>query len=77
MGGFALHKVTPPTFKGRCSAWFDADGNLLDAEQIIPRSDGNETERSVKRGGPIWEYLQGVGRKVWRTNRETGGGLGA
>ena len=33
-GGFVIHKIRIEPFAGRFSAWFDATGALLDAEQI-------------------------------------------
>ena len=33
-GGFVIHKIRIEPFAGRFSAWFDASGALLDAEQI-------------------------------------------
>jgi hypothetical protein len=58
-GGYYLHKITGD-WKGRCSAWFDRDGKLLDAAQIL-RPFG--AERPVKRGGPMWQELQRIGRR--------------
>lgn len=61
-GGFVLHKVTGD-FKGVCSAWYDSHGNLTNAEQYP--SFGKS--RPVRREGPMWRYLQGVGR--WAGHR--------
>ena len=55
-GGYVVHKITG-NYKGRVSAWFDKDGNLLEAEQIIARR-----VRPVRRGGPMWMYTKNVGR---------------
>jgi len=55
-GGFVIHKISVDGASGRFSAWFDATGKLLDAEQLI----GNRS-RPVKRNGPIWEILKTVG----------------
>lgn len=56
-GAFVIHKIKG-NFKGRCSAWFDADGVLQDAEQIIPSGAG----RPVKHGASIWRHCQDIGR---------------
>lgn len=34
-GGWVIHKATLPDRKGHFSAWFDASGKLLDAEQRL------------------------------------------
>lgn len=60
-GGFVIHKISGP-FTGRVSAWFDRDGRVLDAEQMIGFGVGS---RPVKANGPIWRHLQIIGR-VWR-----------
>jgi hypothetical protein len=57
-GGFVCHRITG-AFRGVVSAWFDADGNPLDAEQRTP--DGRY--RPVKKGGPIWQRLAVIGRR--------------
>lgn len=59
-GGFVLHKIFSFTTKGHHSAWYDKDGNLLDAEHIILLA-----SRPVKRGGPVWRELDNLG-KVWK-----------
>ena len=58
-GGYVLHKVTG-YWSGRCSAWYDVDGNMLDAEQYIGH--WIERTRPVKRNGPLWKALQVIGR---------------
>ena len=61
-GGFVLHKITG-NWKGNVSAWFDKNGRPLDAEQM---SGGfGSPARRVKRGGPIWDRLESIG-KVWK-----------
>lgn len=62
-GGFALHRVTSSQFAGRCSAWFDPKGELIDAEQFDSRNRG----RPVKRDGPVWRHLQTVGQRYVQT----------
>lgn len=58
-GGFVLHKVQPHTINsGHCSAWYDAQGKLLDAEHF----DRLRRARPVRVGGPTWQALQGYGR---------------
>lgn len=58
-GGFVLHKITG-NWKGNVSAWFDRDGKLLDAEQIlIPFS----SSRPIKRDGPMWCELVRLGAR--------------
>jgi len=56
-GGFCLHKITG-CFKGTVSAWFDKDGNPLDAEQILVPFGSS---RPVKRGGPMWRLICKLG----------------
>jgi hypothetical protein len=55
-GGFVVHGITG-AFSGRVSAWFDANGNPLDAEQIIQRN-GRPISRPVRRDGPMWDRLR-------------------
>jgi hypothetical protein len=59
-GGYVLHKITG-SFSGRASAWFDAYGKMLDAEQITPRG----SVRTLKRNSPMWKELALRG-KDWR-----------
>jgi len=54
-GGFVLHKITG-SFKGRCSAWYDAAGNLEAAEQYYWNVT-RDVERDVRKDGPIWTEL--------------------
>jgi hypothetical protein len=68
-GGYVIYKITGQ-FKGQMSAWFDRDGNLLDAEQT-PEPFGNTrpapepfgNTRPVKRDGPMWQHAQTIGRR--------------
>jgi hypothetical protein len=57
--GYVLHRMTGQ-WSGHCSAWYDKDGNLLDAQQVI----GTWTRvcRPVKRNGPMWRELATTGR---------------
>jgi hypothetical protein len=65
-GGFVLHRITGD-FKGRCSAWYDKEGNLLDCCIIRPK----ELEgRTVKHGGKIHQRLIMLG-KVWKGEQAT------
>ena len=58
-GGYVLHKVTTRlNHRSHCSAWFDADGKLVDAELIF--RDG--TTRPVRRSRGIWNELCAIGR---------------
>jgi hypothetical protein len=50
-GGFVVHKIPCPSSGNRCSAWFDAEGKILDAERIDTRG----RSMPVKRGGPLWD----------------------
>ncbi len=59
-GGFVLHKIKG-NFNGKASAWFDAQGVLLDAEQITIGG----VSRPVKRDGKIWHFISSVGR-AWK-----------
>ena len=65
-GGFVLHGIDGD-FNGRCSAWYNEEGNLLDCQIIRPR----ELEgRSVKRGGKIHKRLILLG-KVWKGEHQS------
>lgn len=44
-GGYVLHKVE--IGDGKYSAWFDKDGNLLDAERIMPNGQSRKASQSV------------------------------
>jgi len=55
-GDFFLHGITGD-FKGKASGYFDADGKLNDAEQIV-----GDYVRTIKRNGPIWRYIETFGR---------------
>ena len=52
-GGFVAHKISG-IWQGKVSAWFNTDGVLTMAEQILP----NGRIRSVKRYGPMWITIQ-------------------
>ena len=52
-GGGVIHGITGK-FKGKCSAYFDKNGNLVDAGQITDRG----YARGVKENGPIWKMLE-------------------
>jgi len=58
-GGFYLHKITG-YWVGNCSAWFDREGSLIDAEQI-PRPFG--PSRPVKENGPMWRHIETIGQR--------------
>lgn len=63
-GSFVVHGITG-NFKGQCSAWFDKDGLLYSAQQII----NYYTTRNVKIDGPIWQHLQKVGKRFVGLNK--------
>ena len=57
-GGFVIHKIRLESYAGRFSAWFDAKGDLVDAEQIdvLDRSRRVTTKQA--------EHLRVIGR-IW------------
>jgi len=57
-GGFVIHKITGD-FSGKCSAWFNTNGDLIDVEQVA-----NNSSRNVKKNGPIWNYCQGFRNRL-------------
>jgi len=61
-GGFVLHNIRHLS-KNRISAWFDVDGNLLDAEYITANFQSRKIATSHK---DIRDRLQTIG-KVWKT----------
>ena len=58
-GGYYLHKITG-YWVGRVSAWFNREGLLLDAEQILYPFGPS---RPVKRDGPMWRAVAAVGQR--------------
>lgn len=60
-GGYVIHKMLG-YWTGKVSAWFDVDGNLLEAEQILL----SNISRGVKRDGPMWDEIQRQGRPYFR-----------
>ncbi len=61
-GGFVLHRIIFASENGKFSAWFDASGTVLDAEQItVCHRTGETQSRPVKNGGPIWRMVRTVG----------------
>jgi hypothetical protein len=58
---FALHRITSPLWSGQCSAWYLADGTLIEAEHI--RMD--HQRRNVRHGKAMWKALERIG-KAWR-----------
>ena len=56
-GGFALHKIAPPSGYGSISAWYDAQGALIDAEYIDRRG----RARPIQYGKALWNRLCGLG----------------
>lgn len=49
-----MHKIILPNYKGKFSVWFERDGSIKDAEQILP----NSKTRNVKRNSPSWKALE-------------------
>lgn len=62
-GGFVLHKIG-----GNTSAWYDAAGNLLDAEYRDARGVTRRVKPSTASGSK-WSYLKVVG-KAWTPVRK-------
>jgi len=56
-GGFALHAITHLS-RAKISAWFDAQGRLLDAEYA-------PSGRAVSARGPVRTALEALG-PVWK-----------
>lgn len=58
-GGFVLHRI--PYNGGKLSAWFDADGKLIDAEYFLRSGKRYRTTDNVKRiaqmTGNIWRAV--------------------
>lgn len=65
-GGFVLHRI-PTNNNGRCSAWFDRDGVVLDAERI----DAKGRSMPVKKDGPLWDTIKMYGA-IYKGNRGRG-----
>ena len=57
-GGFVLHRITDPQMAGRMSAWYDAQGNVLDAEAY----DKLNRAHPVKANSFAWGVAQKYGR---------------
>lgn len=53
-GGCVIHKIKIGIAPVKYSAWFDADGKMLDAEIV---RDGHKTTLTVKKDGPVWNKL--------------------
>ncbi len=58
-GGYCLHKVTGE-FSGRVSAWFNPQGDLIEAEQYF--GVGGRLARRVEKGCHIWRTVALIGR---------------
>ena len=59
--GFSLQKITSDRFTGRCSAWYDNNGKMIDCEWI--RRDG--VARLIRKGTPMYRYLESLG-PIWK-----------
>ena len=57
-GGFVLHHI--PYNGGKLSAWFDADGKLIDAEYFLQNGKRYRTTANVRRIAQIMGYSWGV-----------------
>ena len=55
-GGFVLHRIMVGTIKH--SAWFSADGTMLDAEM---RTKANHS-RGIPKNTPKWKALAKIGK---------------
>lgn len=55
-GGFVVHGMTG-YWRGRVSGWYNANGELVDAEQITAKG-----VRPVPHNGPMWQALAHKGR---------------
>lgn len=58
-GGFVLHKINPPSGNGNISAWYDAQGGLIDAEYIDRRG----RARPIQYGKTLWNNLCYIGQR--------------
>ena len=58
-GGYVVHKITGP-WSGSVSAWFNAEGDMIDAEQITTRCPGG---KRVNRRGSVWKIAETIGRR--------------
>ena len=61
-GGFVAHGMTG-YWKGRVSGYFNADGVMVDAEQITAKG-----VRPIPYNGPMWNRLAEAGR-VYTANK--------
>ncbi len=68
-GGCVIHKMWVKGYVGHFSAWFDADGNLLDAEQRISIM----KHRTVRHGKPCWKAIERKGRLFIESRKVTDG----
>lgn len=57
-GGYVIHRLNSVHSECRISAWFDADGSLIDAERITR----NNKSLPVKHGSSLWVEIQHKGR---------------
>jgi hypothetical protein len=62
-GGGCAHKI--PYNGGLYSLWFDAKGNLTDAEQTVSRNGKRyENGRNVATHGDVWFALEDAARAI-------------
>jgi hypothetical protein len=65
-GGFVRHKITGD-FSGKCSAWYDKTGKLIDAEQIL----NTGIIKKIKPKAAIWNHCAELGPKKLTVNPNT------
>lgn len=57
-GGFVIHKIEIKGYKGKFSAWYNPQKQLIDFEQIVPTAYGY---KSCKNTVNQWNYLSQLG----------------
>jgi hypothetical protein len=62
-GGYVVHKI--PYGKSRISAWFDKDGNIVDAEALR-----GHRSISLLEGGPAWHWAKERGNHIAKLTKE-------
>ena len=65
-GGFVLHKITGD-FSGKCSAWYDKTGKLVDAEQILDTG----IIKKIKPNAAMWTHCAQLGPQNLTINPKT------
>lgn len=62
-GGFVCHKIVLAGYANHFSAWYDADGNLLDCETL---NDRTGQARPVHQNSKARAMLQTIGQRCKR-----------